>query len=659
MKVYQRLKALWERGGYTRTIHGLILISFTVVSVVLTLFLSVILYRQFAGRIEKNTIKSTEQLLGRTTENIESSLVSMRRISDAMYYDVIKDKDFAEDSVDSEMNLMYETHKDSLVSIALFTSDGRLLAAAPVSNRKSGRDVRQQSWFQQAMGQVENFHYSRPHVENIFDDGTYRYHWVISLSRMVELNRQGSTDAGVLLVDMNYAGIEQVLSSLNEDTAEVYYYLADQNGELMYHPRYMQILNGISSENNAVVVDYEDGAHEENYQGRQRTVIVDTVGYTGWKLVAVLGDTQSFFGDGSMRYFVVMLVSITLLILLLMNQLISLRISYPLMRLSDSIRKLDTAGMLNPEAAAVLEEGAEEAPRKIPTQEIYIGGTAEVEHLGKTLQTALEQVNILMDDIVVEQEEKRRSEMDALQSQINPHFLYNTLDSIVWMIEGEHNKEAVFMVTQLASFFRISLSRGRSIISLEQELKHAENYMNIQKVRYKNAFGVSFEVDPALKHYLTVKLVIQPILENAIYYGMEGMDDDGEIRIIGEMGKDEDGTEEIFIRVRDNGFGMPPETVARLLSSEEEREKVPKHGSGVGLVNVHKRIQLRFGRRYGLHIESEPDEGTTVTIHLPAIPDTEENRKLLESGDFSSLRRASGSDGDGAAGGDGSRKAAE
>ncbi len=657
MKLYQRIRSFWERGGYTRTIHGLILISFTVVSVVLTLFLSVILYQQFSGRIEKNMIKSTEQLLGRTTANIESSLISMRRISDAMYYDVIKDKDFAGDSIDSEMNLMYETHKDSLVSIALFTSDGRLLSAAPVSNRKSGRDVRQQSWFRQAMGQVENFHYSRPHVANIFDDGTDRYHWVISLSRMVELNRQGSTDAGVLLVDMNFADIEQVFSDLNVDTSEVYYYLTDQNGELIYHPREMQILNNIASENNAAVVDYEDGAHRENYQGRQRTVIVDTVGYTGWRLVAVLGDNRAFFADGSMRYLMVMLVSITILILLVMNQLISLRISYPLMRLSESIRRLDTAGVLNPEAAAVLEEGAE-APRKIPTREIYIGGTAEVEHLGITLRTALEQVNILMDDIVVEQEEKRRSEMDALQSQINPHFLYNTLDSIVWMIEGEHNREAVFMVTQLASFFRISLSGGRSIISLEQELKHAENYMNIQKVRYKNAFSVSFEVDPALKGYLTVKLVIQPILENAIYYGMEGMDDDGEIQIIGNMGRNEDGTEEIFIRVKDNGFGMPPETVARLLSSEEEREKVPKHGSGVGLVNVHKRIQLRFGRRYGLHIESEPDEGTTVTIHLPAIPDTEENRKLLESGNFGSLRSGAGAGGDCTGSGD-SRKAAE
>lgn len=196
------------------------------------------------------------------------------------------------------------------------------------------------------------------------------------------------------------------------------------------------------------------------------------------------------------------------------------------------------------------------------------------------------------------------------------------------------------MVTQLASLFRISLSRGKSIISLEQELKHAENYMNIQKVRYKNAFSVDFRIDPALKDCLTVKLVIQPILENAIYYGMEGMDDDGEIVVEGELVKAENGENEIFIRVIDNGFGMPSEVVERLLSTDEEREKVPKHGSGVGLLNVHRRIQLRFGMQYGLKIESEPDEGTTVTIHLPAIPYNEENQKLVEEGHYRGRKAA-------------------
>ena len=215
--------------------------------------------------------------------------------------------------------------------------------------------------------------------------------------------------------------------------------------------------------------------------------------------------------------------------------------------------------------------------------------------------------------------------MDALQSQINPHFLYNTLDSITWMIEGGRDEDATYMITQLAKLLRISLSKGRTIIPVSDELRHAKSYMNIQKYRYKDSFTVTYDVPEEYENYCTVKLVIQPILENAIYYGMEGMvDDDGEIVVKAER-KDND----LYISVTDNGMGMDQETLDSLLTDEN---RVHKHGSGVGLLNVHNRIRLMFGDEYGLIIESEPDEGTCVTIHIPAIEYTEENRKELEGG---------------------------
>lgn len=256
--------------------------------------------------------------------------------------------------------------------------------------------------------------------------------------------------------------------------------------------------------------------------------------------------------------------------------------------------------------------------------DIYVGGSMEVEHLGKTLRSTVEQIRQLMQDVVVEQEEKRKSELDALQSQINPHFLYNTLDSIIWMITGEKYDEAVFMITELASLFRISLSKGKTIIRVEDEIKHARNYMNIQKVRYKNAFEVEFLIEQDILQCCTVKLILQPILENAIYYGMEYMDGEGQITVRGyRKGQD------IFLEIQDNGLGMPEEEAEKLLL-ESHRER--KRGSGVGLINVHSRIALRFGSEYGLMIESHPDEGMLVKIHLPYIPYTEENQSLLEKG---------------------------
>jgi two-component system sensor histidine kinase YesM len=263
-----------------------------------------------------------------------------------------------------------------------------------------------------------------------------------------------------------------------------------------------------------------------------------------------------------------------------------------------------------------------------------------------------------MHDIVIEQEEKRKSELDALQSQINPHFLYNTLDSVVWMIEGERYDDAVFMITELASLFRISLSRGKTIISIEDEVKHAENYMNIQKVRFKNKFQFEFLIDEDILHCCTVKLVLQPLLENAIYYGVEYMDGDGVITVRGyrveksgdrigegiipEKSGDRIGEEiipeksgehvasevgvhksaskgDIILEVEDNGLGI--------MSGKPHARS---HGSGVGLRNVHNRIALRFGADYGIWIDSVPDEGTRVCIRLPYIEYSEKAAEALE-----------------------------
>ena len=182
------------------------------------------------------------------------------------------------------------------------------------------------------------------------------------------------------------------------------------------------------------------------------------------------------------------------------------------------------------------------------------------------------------------------------------------------------------MISQLAKLFRISLSKGRTVIPVRDELQHAESYMNIQKVRYKNSFTYVQDVDPDIYSYCTVKLILQPILENAINYGVSGMDEDegGEIRVSGSLW---DG--KVILSVTDNGIGMSEEEVRFLLT---DSDRVHKQGSGVGLVNVNNRIHLLFGREYGLTVESEPDEGTKVSICIPAVPYTEENRKLLEAG---------------------------
>ena len=587
----------------TKSMQMIISVSFTVLSVCCMCFLGVMLYQQFTRKAENLTVENSRQLLNQTTINLEDYLRNMRRISDAMYYTVIKNTDIGSESLDDSMTLLYEANKDKLVSIACYTNDGNLTAAAPIATEKRDVDVKEQKWFEDAAGELENFHFSTPHVQNLFDDPSFRYYWVVSLSRTVELTRNGTSMLGVLLVDMNYSSIEQLLEKANADTSGEYVYLMAPDGEIIYHPKQNLIHMGLYQENNDRTAQYEDTTVKENFRGEKRLVTVKTISYTGWKLVSVVPMKSFSMGMTDMRNLVVLLVALTVLAAVLLNQMVSARISKPLRRLNDSVKEWES-GNMNPD--------------------IYAGGSMEVEHLGKTLRSTVAQIQQLMDDIVVEQEEKRKSELDALQSQINPHFLYNTLDSIVWMITGERYDDAVFMITQLASLFRISLSKGKTVIRIEEEVKHAQNYMNIQKIRYKNSFEVDFQIDEDIRDGCIVKLVLQPLLENAIYYGMEFMDGEGEIHVRGYR-KDDD----VYLEVEDNGLGMPEEEAAELLNG---KERPHKHGSGVGLINVHSRLKLRFGEEYGLIIHSCPDEGMMIQIHIPYIPYTAETQKILESG---------------------------
>ncbi|WP_347559685.1 sensor histidine kinase [Clostridium sp. AM58-1XD] len=325
--------------------------------------------------------------------------------------------------------------------------------------------------------------------------------------------------------------------------------------------------------------------------GRERVVTVKTVGYTGWRIVGVTPMTGFSLSRLKTKLFIVFIVALFLFILTMINAYISSKITDPIRELEKSVNELE-AGDLN--------------------TKVYVGGSYEIRHLGKSIQNMATQIRALMKDIVAEHESKRKSEFDTLQSQINPHFLYNTLDIIVWMIENEKKGDAVRVVTALARFFRISLSKGKSIIPVRDELEHVRNYLMIQQMRFKNKFTYDIDAPDDVLELASLKLMLQPMVENAIYHGMEFMDGDGEIHI--RVWREE---KDLYFSVGDNGLGMTEEQVERLF---QDSDHVPsKRGSGIGVRNVNERIRLYFGEDYGLTIESEPDEGTTVILHLPAV----------------------------------------
>ncbi len=586
-----------------RSLQWTISLSYTAISIVSIVSMAIAFYSHSINTIRKNTMNENEQIVDQVSWNLNSYIRNMMGISDSMYYSVIKNRNLTDEGINKEMNLLYEANKDNLISIVCATEDGAIVAASPVSTRKPGVDLKKQEWFKKASDEIENIHFSTPHVQNIFDNSNYRYFWVVSLSRSVELTYFGNVRNGVLLVDMNYRGIEQMFDKVNDGDIG-YVYLCDSEGKIIYHPMQKAIYAGLIKENNLLHAKYGDGAFSEVVEGQERDVVIKTVGYTGWKIVSVTPVSELALDMGKMRNYLFMVAIIMLILIILGNYIISYVVT-------DPIRKLE-------ESLAYLEEGAM-GEDTMNEDQIYIGGSQEIQHLGRTIKSMIRQMKKLTDDMVKEQKAKRKSELDALQSQINPHFLYNTLDSVVWMIEGERYNDAISMVTALAKLFRISLSKGNNIITIHDEITHARNYLSIQMVRYKNRFTTSIDIDPAIENCATIKLIVQPLLENAIYYGVEHMDGDGEIKV---RGYEKDG--DIYISVSDNGMGIPKDTLATLLT---DKARSRGKGSGIGLWNVNQRIQIYFKGNYGLVIDSELDEGTTVTIHLPRIPIEEFRRE--------------------------------
>lgn len=573
------------------SIRYTIFIYFTVSALVAILLIGISLYSRLAGQLTATIQEENQAVITQVNRSVDSYLRTIMKLSDSLYYGVIKNADMSADSVNSEFTLLYDNNKDCISNIALLTKDGDLLEAVPAARLKTGMDVTGEAWFANTLERTDNLHFSMPHVQYIFDNSENQYRWVISLSRAVEITYGTSTDQGVLLLDISYGSLQQLLDNISLGNGG-YLYLINSAGELIYHPQMQLIDSGFARENNLVAAGYRDGNYRENYRGEVRDITVKSVGYTGWKIIGVTPEKGFALNNLKTKLFVVFILAFFLFILAIINAYISSKITNPIQELEKSVNALE-AGDLD--------------------TKVYTGGSYEIRHLGRSIGHMAGQIKVLMDDIVAEHESKRKSEFDTLQSQINPHFLYNTLDIIVWMIENEQKAEAVKVVTALARFFRISLSKGKSIILVKDELEHVRNYLMIQQMRFKNKFTYTIEAEPDTLELASLKLMLQPLVENAIYHGMEFMDGDGEIEVrVSREGED------LWFVIRDNGLGMTREQVLSLLS--EHPHVTSRRGSGIGVKNVNERIRLYFGEEYGLLIESEPDEGTVIRIHLPAVP---------------------------------------
>ena len=571
------------------SIQSSIFMYFTVTAIIAIALISLIIFQRFTNSLNATIIEENSGIVGQLGESVDSYLRNAMKVSDSIYYNVIKNTDISNDDIKKGMNLIYVNNDNMIDDIALISGKGELIESMPALRLKDNSNVLEKDFFKKSMAESEYINFSMPHIRDLFDRNENSYSWVISLSRAVEVTDEGKATQALLLINLNYRYFEEIFSNVNLGNGG-YVYLTNDRGDIIWHPKQNEIYSGRFNEDNKYAATLKDGITVENLSGKNRTLNVRTIGYTGWKLVGVTPSAALGIDGIKFRFFVLFVADLFLFLLAMINAFISDKISNPIKSLDGSVREIESGNL---------------------DVEIVPSGSYEVEHLGKSIKNMLGRIKVLMSDLVAEHNAKRKSEFDTLQSQINPHFLYNTLDIIVWMIENENSDKAVNIVTALAKFFRISLSKGKNIITVKDEVEHVRNYLMIQNMRFKNRFEYSIDVDEKVLSYSSLKLMLQPLVENAIYHGMEFMDGDGEIDV--KVFKEDNS---LYFTITDNGLGMSEDMVETLLS----KDFVPsKKGSGIGVKNVNERIKLYFGSEYGLKVESEPDEGTKITIHLPAV----------------------------------------
>jgi two-component system, sensor histidine kinase YesM len=223
----------------------------------------------------------------------------------------------------------------------------------------------------------------------------------------------------------------------------------------------------------------------------------------------------------------------------------------------------------------------------------------------------------LLDSKMKEQENLKKAEMRALQAQINPHFLYNTLDTIIWMAEAKKTDQVIDIVSALSSFFRISLSKGKDWITIRDEVERTRSYLTIQRMRYRDIMDFKIEVDPRVEANTILKLILQPLVENALYHGIKNKRSGGTITVRARP-KDES---QVLLEVEDDGIGFTPEKFAQLRAELDDDSGEIKMESGFGIGNVNQRIRLYYGKQYGISIQSEYHTGSRVTLIIPARTD--------------------------------------
>ncbi len=543
-----------------------------VVGLVLAILLVVLVFfiRLYENSIEQSSVITSEQAARQVVNTVENYTEDMAATMENVTEYIAKPAALREDFFESFFQI-----RTDVVAVTIYNEEGKLLDCW--AGEKAAKETALVNLSYAEIPEGEGLHISKPHVESLLED---YYPWVVTISRTM----QGEHGEELrVFMDIRFSNIAAYVDDVGIGQ-HGYCFIQDTDGDLVYHPQQQLIYAGLKEEAGELQ-SLADGS----YIRSNVIYTVNSLSNCSWRIVAVSYVDELITGrvEGMVRICLALL-ALMFLTAVFVGSLFSWLFAKPAKRLA--------------RAMEAFEKNAENFCFE------PVEGTSEVNALSSSFGHMVLRVQQLMEQVRQEEISLRKTELKALQAQINPHFLYNTLDSIAWMCEEERTKEAVEMINALARLFRISISKGHELIPLEKEIEHAKSYLKIQNYRYKNQFTYHFQVEESCLPYYCNKITLQPIIENAIYHGIDRMVDEGHIEI--RVWEEE---QAIVMTVEDNGVGMTKEQCVDIL------EREPGDRRGIGIKNVNDRIQIYFGERYGLQITSEPDEGTCVKIRIPKL----------------------------------------
>lgn len=594
-EVSRRLRRLYQYSGANS------LISVFVFLILLpTCILIFFYYIKSSDIIEHEVTQSILETLKQADINISNKLDNVENISESIFVNkevmdfvgTRNDTDIplqAQQSQDLRNLFSAQVSRNDSLRVRMFISDAKMASSENVNffpvSAIAGKD-----WYRDVVNLKGALYWTGVYNQAYIDDSSQN---VISCARVLKNTFNYNDNDGILLVDISKSNIYSVLSAIHISRGQKLL-IVDGDGRVVSSGTKRELGKvEVRGEELEYLNSGESGTKEFNENGNRVIVIYQTIGNTGWKLVdevnrADIIKTNLIFSNISLfviivAFFILLVFGIFLMIIQIFN------------RLNRQVKKLELD--IEKEGVDIIDEGAEMASYGDYIKlETYVYGM-------------IRKVKALMEESYQSKIREREAQLTALQAQINPHFLYNTLDAVNWMAVKIDAADISFMINSLAKYFRLSLSKGKTVVSIRDELELIEVYLVIQNVRYQGTIQYLFDVDEDIRNDSILKLTLQPIIENAILHGIQKKAD--RRGLITVKGVKTDG--DIRITITDDGVGMDTQKIESILGGEPEKRE-----GHYGLYNVDERLKLYYGSEYGITITSEPGKGTRVEVKIKA-----------------------------------------